>query len=288
MRHTKVAETPCEDRGDGQQTVRLCFTGLRTVRAEHGQVARHGLCILDDDIHAAGGMDTVDDDGYQRNRHDDALDQVGGACRHKAAHCTVQDDNDCACDHRNRVVDAEHRVEQLAAGSKAGCGVRDEENDDDNGCDARQNALLVAVAVGEEGRQGDRVCRMGVQTDLARDEKPVEVGADRKTDCGPARITDTGQVRKTRQTHQQPGTHIGGLRTHRNDKRTELSAAEIEIIGSLVAVGEVPSDTQHQDEIRQDCHNDTHLGRHITISFNNLFTNTRVIVHCFGLNGNMN
>ena len=92
------------------------------------------MCIIHNCAPAAGAADAVCKYGNKCDRHNDTLDQIGGRNSTETAHDCVADDDKRCYDHGNRVINPEKTVKQLAAGSKAGCGVGDKKDDDHNCC----------------------------------------------------------------------------------------------------------------------------------------------------------
>ena len=170
----------------------------------------------------------------------------------EAAERAVQH-NDCgAQEHGGHVVHAEHGGEQLAARRKAGSGIGDKEDDNDNGRNQGERVALVPEALGEKLGNGNGMDALGVDTQTLGNQQPVEICADSQTDGSPRRLRKTRHQRKTGQAHQKPAAHVRRLRTHRRDERTELSAAEIEILGALVFLGCLDTDADHHTQVQHD------------------------------------
>ena len=70
----------------------------------------------------------------------------------------------------------------------------DKENDDDQRCDAFDQAGVIMKSFGEKVRDGNSVQLSGVDTKPFGTQKPVEISADSQTDGGPARVTDSGKI----------------------------------------------------------------------------------------------
>ncbi len=147
------------------------------------------------------------------------------------------------------IVKAEQRIKELAARRKARGGVRDKEYQDDKRRDAHQDIFLLVKSAGEEVGDSDRADLMGVDTQLLCDKQPVDVCTGSQTDNRPAHVGDTAEVGKSGQTHKQVAAHIGSLRAHGGDDRTELSSAEVEVAYVLVLLGEFYSNNYHQNQI---------------------------------------
>ena len=241
MRHTEVAETPCQRRNDRQKVIGVRAAGFRIVDARQREVARNRLCVVQYSTHTACLGHTEHDDADQRCRHDNGLDEVS---------------EDRTDDHCCVVLPAEDRAEQLAAGRKARSSVGHEEDQDDQRSNAHEDPVLVMVAVGEEVRNGDRADLLAVDTQTLGNEQPVEIGADCQTDRSPAGFRAAGEVGNARKTHEQPAAHVGCLGAHGSDERTELSAAEVEVADILILFGIQNADDDHHDQIPDDRHGD--------------------------------
>ena len=256
MRHAEIAKAPCHGRSDIQQAVGGGTVIGHIVAGHHGQVARQAAGIVQHHIPAAGHTDAVHQHGDQGHAHDDGLDQVGGGHGAEAAHDGVAHNDHGRQDHGDHVVHAKQAVEQLAAGRKAGGGVRDEEHDDDDRAQGVEQVALVMEAQRQKlrHRDGVQVCRVAAQA--AGHDEPVEPSAHGKADGRPARGCNTGEVRKARHTHQQPAGHIAGLGAHGRDQRAHLTAAEVEIAAVLVGFAIDKANQQHSHQIDHDGGND--------------------------------
>ena len=114
----------------------------------HGKVTGQGGCIVYDLIPAASHVNAIKYDHDQGNRHNDTLDQVGGRYRQETAHNGIADNDDRTDDHGHVVIHAKQAGEQGSDGFKAGCGIRNKEDQDDDRGDAHQDILMVMVASG--------------------------------------------------------------------------------------------------------------------------------------------
>ena len=87
--HSEIAEAPGEGGENGECAV---FSGLGSLNigvCEEVQVAGNGLCIGDNGIPAAGGVNAEDQDDNQGKGHYQALNEAGNRGRHEAAHGAV-------------------------------------------------------------------------------------------------------------------------------------------------------------------------------------------------------
>ena len=110
---------------------------------------------------------------------------------------------------------------------------------------------------------------LGIATELSGNKEPVQISAERKTDCGPAGFRDAAEQGEPRNAHQQVGAHIRGLGAHGGDHGTKLPSAEVEIGAGVGALGVAVTDIDHSDQINQNGENnkDT-VGWHVeTLSF---------------------
>ena len=220
VRHAEVAQTPSGGAEGGQEAaVGDGGVGGCVIHMGHGQIAVHGSGVVAHVADAAGLTDAEADDADQRHGHDDGLHQVGGGGGHEAAGGGVSHDDSGGDDHSDAIVKAEQGGEQLTAGGEAGGGVGDEEDHDDHGGDAQEQVALVLETALEEIGHGLCADVFGVSTQALGYDEPVQVGADADADGGPGDVTDTSGVGQARQTHQQPGGHIGRLGAHGGDQR---------------------------------------------------------------------
>ena len=68
---------------------------------------------------------------------------------------------------------AEQAGEQGSDSLKAGGGVRNKENQDDDRGDAHQDILLIMIPLGKEIRDRDRITGDGIAADPFRHDQPV-------------------------------------------------------------------------------------------------------------------
>ena len=205
-------------------------------------------------IHAEAGND---DEGAG---HDDGLDQVHGGHGTEAAHRGIADNDHGADDHRQQVIPAEQAVEQLADSGQAGGHIGHEEDQDNQGRDAHDDRLLLPVALGDKRRDGDGVQFHTVAADFPGHQQKIQIGAHGKADSCPAGVSHTAEICKARQAHQQPGTHIGGLRAHSGDQRAHAAAAQIEALGAFLApAADHDAGDDHEAEIEDDGRHNTDL-----------------------------
>ena len=260
MGHAKVAEAPGQG---GENREEAEFAG--SVREDVGvggeaQITGDGLCIFHHGIPAADSADAEDQDHDQRKGHDQALDQTCNGGGHKTAHRAVGNNDDGRDDHRGNIVPAEHGVEELAAGHKAGRGIGNEEDDDHQGADNLDELGVVPKTLREKVRNGDGIKSCRVDAESAGNKKPVEVSADGKADGGPARFGDAAEECQTGNTHQQIGAHVRGFGAHGRNKRAKLTSAEVKVGTGVGAFGVPIPDQNHADQVDDNGENDENAG----------------------------
>ena len=146
VRHSEVAETPCECGDDRYRAVARCRSLCNVKAAEEVGKAVERTNVCKHLVKAADEALTETEHDKERNRHDDALNKVGGRCRKESAERTVQNYNYRADYHCGHIVDAEHIREELAACREAGSGVGDEEDDYNDCGNGGEHVVLIAEA----------------------------------------------------------------------------------------------------------------------------------------------
>ena len=246
MRLTEVAETPRKQRDDAHCSIRHAG---RTVN-EHIQEIRIERFHLREELGRAAHRE--DSDGRNREHaeeHQDALEEVGPANSEKAACKRVRNNDYCTDQQRHHVRNAEYGREQLRAGYKAGRSVKQEKHQNKHRCNNRNPAAFIVETVFEELRQRNRItCGFGVLAQTLCNEQPVKVSANSQTNGDPA-CGNTGQVRRTRQAHQQPAGHVGRLCAHGGYPRAKLSAAQKILICRAVFADEIHAYAEHKDQV---------------------------------------
>ena len=122
----------------------------------HGKVTGQGGCIVYDLVPATGHVDTVKYNDDQRDGHNNTLDEVSGRHCHKAAHDSISYNNNGAYDHGNVIICSEQAGEQGSDSLKSGRGVRDKENQDDDGRDAHMIPAGESQTNGESQKTGEK------------------------------------------------------------------------------------------------------------------------------------
>ena len=256
MRHPEVAETPGKRRENGDPAVAAGFRRLDIGAGKEVQITGNRSGIGNDGVPAAGCMDAENENDNQREGHDHALDQAGDGGRHEAAHGAVSDDDNGGDDHGNGVVPAEHAVEQLAAGDKAGSGIGNKEDDNDQSADGLDQLGVIPKARCQKIRNRDGVELRGIDAQSAGDDQPVEIGARSKADGSPAGFRDAAEQRQARDAHQQISAHVRGLGAHGRGDRAELASAEVKVRAVAGTLGMAVPDEQHADQIDDDGEDD--------------------------------
>ena len=107
------------------------------------------------------------------------------------------------------------------------------------------------IPLGEEVRHGKGIHSDAVTPQAAGGDKEIQIGAQRQTDAGPARIGQTGPIGKAGQAHQQIAGHIRGLGAERRHPRTKAAAAEEVCLRVLIgAAGKDDADDDHRQHIQ--------------------------------------
>ena len=217
---------------------------------------------VDGVFHAAGRRDRADEHGGQREEHEHALNEVGGAHREVAAHEGIEEHDDGADDHHDAVVPAKQRGEQLAHGDEAGRGVDGEEQKDDDRGDGHEDVLRVMEAIGEEVGHRDGVAGLlGVLAQALGHELPVQIGADGQADGRPHGIRRAGEVGHAGQAHEEPPRHIRRFGRQGREPRSQAAAAEEVLLGRRVgALGVHKADDHYYDEVEQHGEYDLHIA----------------------------
>ena len=253
MRHSEITKAPRQCGNDREESIRGGRPVNRVIRLCKTQVTGQAARIFHNRSESACLADAEHQNNYQRDGHDDTLDKVSRAGCEETAHGCVEHDDDRADDHRRMVVHAEQAVEELSAGGKARCRIRNKENDNDKRRDQGQNIFFVAETVGEEFRQRNGIRHFRITPEFLCHQKPVKICTDCKSDHGPAYVRNTGQVRQSRQSHQKITAHIGCFRTHRGDERPELSSAQEEITHGFILFRQFDTDSDHTEQVNGHC-----------------------------------
>ena len=94
MGHAEVAKTPSQS-GDYHKRSVGAGLGCKNVGAGgEAQVAGDLLCVCNDGINTAGGVDAEDENNDESKGHDNALDKACDRGCHEAAHCAVSNNDD--------------------------------------------------------------------------------------------------------------------------------------------------------------------------------------------------
>ena len=243
LRHAEVAETPGHGRSDCEAGILACVPKERNAvcrlagwggGGEQTQKSGDFLRVFDHRAQTARGNDAEDNHEHERRNHDNGLHEVGRALREEPAEEGVGQHEQRRYNDHGVIARPEELAKELAAGHEAAARIRREEDDDHYGGNGHQHALVLMEPAGEEVRNRDGVRNDAVAAEALGDDQPVEVGADRKADCRPARVGQTAPVRQSRQTHEKPPGHIGRFRAEGGDPGAKRAAAEEVRLGVLV------------------------------------------------------
>ena len=258
--HSEVAQAPRHGGDDVHQAVRGGRTLGGVVAGHHGQVAGQALGVGHNGIPAARRANAVHQHSHKGQAHHDGLDEVCGGNGAETARDGIAHD-DAGRDHHGRhVIHAEQAVEQLAASGKARSRVGHKEHDDDHRAQCVEQIALVVEAQGQELRHGDGFQIGRIPPQPPGHDEPVQPGAQRQADGGPAGRGDAGEVGKTRHSHQQPAGHIAGFGAHGRDQRAHFAAAEVEIGAVVVGLAVCKPNQQHCHQIDDDGGDDADVG----------------------------
>ena len=252
MRHTEVAQAPCQSRCDRQSAVTSDIAGLDIASLEDIEESVKVLNVGENVLKSLRAALGKSENDYERDRHDDALDEVGRGSSKETAQCAVKNDNGSRDEHRLNIIHSEHRRKELAACGESRCRVRNEENNDDYCRKQCEKMLVVTESFREEVRDRDGVDLLCVNTKSFRNEKPVEICSDGKSDSRPGRFCKTCYESKSGKSQKEPRAHVRCLGTHRRYERAQTPSAEIEIISTFVGLAEVCSDADHHEQIQRD------------------------------------
>ena len=224
-----------------------------------GQVEKSGLHLCQRFAAAASGAEHHHErHEHQRDKHDQALHEVGQADRQEPAdHRIGQHDPGGEPDAGRIIAHARHveqtgkgRLEQLATTYQTGGGIDGEEQHDDHRRNHPQRDRLVGKTVGEEFGNGQGVAVIDRLLPQARcDDDPVDQRANEQSDADP-RLDQPGSIERPWQAEQQPARHVRSPGRERGHRRMEVAAPEqvAFAVGSRLAPG-VGADGQHEDEI---------------------------------------
>ena len=252
VRHAEVAKSP-------RQTGKDSRPGNAAVGVlKHVEVVADDLAVGVEELHRRyiRGAEYAYHRYYNQGaEHQQTLYHVGPADSEKSTQERIRNNDDSADSQRQRVVSAEDEVEQLCAAAERGSRVHQEEHENDSRAREADNGVLREEALLEVLGNGDGVaCRIGHLAELCREELPVEVGADEKTDSYPA-FSQTVQEYRSRKSHQQPAAHIRSLRRDCGGPAAKLPAAYEIIVHALGLLIGHDAYAQHHKRINHKCDN---------------------------------
>ena len=261
MRHAKISKAPreCGDNAEEVESARRSVGSVVSLREI--EVSRQRPGVAHDCAHSAGLIDAEKHNDDQRDGHENTLHKVRCGHCEESAHCRVGDDDKRADDHGDMIIKSKKAVEHCSDCLESGCCIGNEENKDDQSSDAGQYMLIVSVSSGVEIRNRKGADLLGVSAQKPGDKKEVEVGADRQSDRGPGDFCKTGDVSKSRKTHQKVAAHVRCLGAHRRDHRSQRTAADIEAVGCVRGAFPVKqkADGEHSAHVQNNSYNDHDL-----------------------------
>ena len=215
------------------------FNNLQAIGA-HNRLRRHSgrkeardvLQERDGVFHAARHADAAHKNHHERANHDRTLNKVGRAYREVSTHEGVHEHDEGAQNHHGGVVEPEQRGEKLAARYKAAAAIDAEEQQNNDGRDAHENAAIIMEAVAEKIGQSDGVAgNLRILAQTSRHELPIQIRANGEADCSPHGIGSAREIGNARQTHEQPARHVGCLGRKRCEPGAQASAAKEIVLG---------------------------------------------------------
>ena len=220
MRHAEVAKAPGQRGNNAEKAVCAALSCGYIRRGKEIQIAGDRAAGLRNRAEATQKADAEADDHKERDSHDNALNQVRGGNRQKAAQKRIGDNDSRAGQHGLHVVKSEQAVKQLAYRRKAGRRIGNEEDDNDQGRDQGKQMLLIAEAPGEKARNRVGVDFFRIYPQSPGNQQPVQIGPRGKSDDGPAHVGDPEKIGQPRKPHKKIGTHIARLSAHGGNERT--------------------------------------------------------------------
>ncbi|MNE11467.1 hypothetical protein D3C80_1042260 [compost metagenome] len=184
-------------------------------------------------VDAAGGQQHDNRRQDQREDHQGGLYGIGPAHGQETTDKGVGNRRRSTGPQRSLVGHAEGAFEQTGTGHDAGSAVDGEEHQDHDRGDDPQQAAFVFETAGEVVRQGQCITVvLGLHTQTAGDEQPVQVGADDQADGDPA-FGKAGHVDCAGQAHQQPAAHVGGTGGQCGHDAAQATTAQ-NVVGKVV------------------------------------------------------
>ena len=173
MGHSKVSQSPGHHGKNGDHAVGSCGIGNRIVNLGHGQISCKRACVIHNGVPSACNVNSVKNNNDQSNAHYNTLNQICGRNSHKSTHNSISDNHYSAYNHGCVVVKAEQTVKKSSDCLKAGCGIGNKENQDNDGRNAHQNIFLIPIPAGEELGYGDSVADNGIPAQPFCNNQPV-------------------------------------------------------------------------------------------------------------------
>ena len=143
-------------------------------------------------------------------------------------------------------------MEEVSARFDAGRGVDGVRNQEDQCRDHAERLRLDHETVGEELGDGDGVAVCDGELSQARRlEDPAEGVSDGKSDWNPE-LSHSLCVNRGRQSHENPGAHVGCAGGESRNPGTHLAVAKEVCLFAAIAVA--------QEEIDANCHHEQQVG----------------------------
>ena len=155
MGHAEITETPGQGGGNHQRGVAAGLFCKNAGAGGEAQIAGNGLCVCNYRVPSAGSTDAEEEDDDEGKGHHNALNETGDGGSHETAEGAVGHNHDGGDNHGGHIIKAEETVEELTAGGKTGCHVRDKENDDHQSAQRFNELSVIPEACGEKIRHGD-------------------------------------------------------------------------------------------------------------------------------------
>ncbi len=196
--------------------------------------------------HDMHGVGRYHDNGKE---HHNALNKISPAHSHKATSQGVENHYKGTYQHSRGIVHAKEGAEQLASTDKAGAGINNEENNDEDGRHNPQEIAMVIEAVLQEIRQSQGVVgKLRIPPQPLCHKMPICPGTQAQTHGNPGRAKAC-QIGCSRHAHHHPAAHVRGLGTHCRNPGSQLAVADYIIIHAVCFAIIINSNGHHQSKI---------------------------------------
>ena len=192
MRHTEISQSPAETR-DHADDIIAAVTILHQVQ-EISAVSAAGFqsCCQCGSI---AGQEMIGKQRYCQNtdQHQHTLDKVRYTYCGETAQKGINQYYQCTNGQCHMIINAEHRLKQLATGRKCGSTIHQEKYHNRNRRDRHQYLLIIMETVLKISRQRHGIVGTDrISAQLCGNEQPVQRRSDKQTDGDPAVTADTG------------------------------------------------------------------------------------------------